>query len=161
MLQAPAGSTVETLLASGDVDGVMVPSIPTAFLEGAPFVKRIFADVKRVEVEYFRRTRDFPIIHTVVIRDDILEESPWIAEKVRQLFEESKLWYFNYAAQPLRLGQAFGSLAREEERALMGPDPWPYNVSDNLVSLRILAEYAYEQGLTGRRVDIESLFCRH
>ena len=80
------------------------------------------------------------------------------AESICQLFEESKLWYFSYAAQPFRLGQAFGSLGREEERALMGPDPWPYNVSDNLPSLQILADYAYEQGLIAKRVEIESLF---
>jgi hypothetical protein len=81
-----------------------------------------------------------------------------VAESIRRLFEESKHWYFAYAGQPFRLGQVFGSLAREEERAFMGPDPWPYTVSDNAVSLRILAAYAHEQGLTAKPVEIGTLF---
>ncbi len=83
---------------------------------------------------------------------------PRAAARLKEAFERSKRAYFEYASQPFRLGLAFGGPQQEEERALMGPDPWPYNVADNLVSLGLLTQYAAEQGLTSRRLDAAELF---
>lgn len=157
---APAGSTAENMLLSGEVDAMVVPWVPAAFHQEASLIKRVFPDVRRAETDYYRKTRDFPIMHTIVIRDEVLEQNPWVAESMREAFEESKKWYYRYASQPFRLGLAFGSLEREEQRALMGPDPWPYNVSDNRVSLDNLTQYAAEQGLTTRKLEPGTLFYR-
>lgn len=154
----PRGSSVDRLLETGETDAVMLPSVPPAFRRGEPFVRRIFLDVRAVEIEYFRRTRDFPILHTLVVRDALLARMPGIAESIRQLFEDSKRWYYEYSAQPGALAQPFGSLGREEEIALMGPDPYPYNVLDNAASLEVLTLYAWEQGLIPKRPEISALF---
>jgi 4,5-dihydroxyphthalate decarboxylase len=157
---APAGKGPDQLILEKEVDVLALPIVPDAFLEGAAHIRRLFPDPKRVAIDYFRRTGDFPILHTVVIRDALLEEFPRLAALVRDLFEESKQWYFRYAAQPARLGQAFGSLEREEERAVLGRDPWPYTVADSRPSLDRLTRYAWEQGLTRRRLTVEELFAR-
>lgn len=156
----PAGVRVQDLVVNGEVDAVMIPSVPRAFRDGAPYLKRVFKDVRAVEEEYFRRTADFPIMHLLVIRDSVLREAPWVAERVRRLFEESKARYYEYASEPFRLGQPFGSLTREEERVLMGPDPWPSGIEPNERSLRLLAHYAWEQGLTRRCLEVAELFLR-
>jgi 4,5-dihydroxyphthalate decarboxylase len=46
----------------------------------------------------------------------------------------------------------------EEERAIIGPDWYPYGIEQNRPSLEALLQYAHEQGLTQRRVCIEDLF---
>lgn len=154
----PADARVEDLVVHDQIDAVMIPSIPLAFLDGTPYLRRVFRDVRAVEIEYFRRTADFPIMHVLVVRDQVLQEAPWVAARVRQLFEESKARYYEYASQPFRLGQPFGSLIREEERVLMGPDPWAFGIEPNERSLRLLTQYAWEQGLTRRRLEVAELF---
>jgi 4,5-dihydroxyphthalate decarboxylase len=155
---APPGSSVETLLASGLVDAVMTPNIPQAFLEGSALITRVFSDVWRVEAEYFARTHDFPIMHLVVVKNALLAAHPWVADALVDAFDRSKRAYFEYASQPFRLGLVFGGAQKEEECALLGPDPWPYNVSQNLVSLSLLTKYACEQGLTSRLLEPAELF---
>ena len=41
---------------------------------------------------------------------------------------------------------------------MLGPDPWPYSIEDNRVALETLLDYAFEQGLTDRRLDIGEIF---
>lgn len=158
LMEAPAGSTVDSLMASGAVDAAMTPLIPKAFLNGSPLIARVFPDIRSVETDYFIRTRDFPIMHVVVVKDAVMRKHPSVKRDLTEAFEKSKRAYFEYASQPFRLGLAFGGLQQEEERALMGSDPWPYNIDDNLVSLRLLTQYAWEQGLTARRLDAAKLF---
>ena len=54
--------------------------------------------------------------------------------------------------------EPFFGAEQEEERALLGPDPWPYSIEKNRVALETLLDYAFEQGLTDRRLDIKEIF---
>jgi hypothetical protein len=42
-------------------------------------VRRLFRDSRKVEVEYYRKTRIFPIMHTLVLKADLYKEKPWLA----------------------------------------------------------------------------------
>jgi 4,5-dihydroxyphthalate decarboxylase len=46
----------------------------------------------------------------------------------------------------------------ERARQLVGPDPWPYGVDANRVTLDAFTRYAHEQGVTVRRLQPEDLF---
>ena len=46
----------------------------------------------------------------------------------------------------------------DETIALMGEDYWPYGLAPNRVALENSTRYAFEQGLTQRKLDIEELF---
>ena len=46
----------------------------------------------------------------------------------------------------------------EEERAIIGPDWYPYGIAQNRPSIEALLQYANEHGLTARRVKLEELF---
>jgi len=47
---------------------------------------------------------------------------------------------------------------RPEERAIIGPDWYPYCITENRPSIEALLQYAHEHGLTARRVKLEELF---
>jgi len=64
-------------LERGELDALFSIYLPKLFLEGSPRIARLFPDFKRVEQEYYRRTRIFPIMHTLVIRKDVYRDSPW------------------------------------------------------------------------------------
>jgi 4,5-dihydroxyphthalate decarboxylase len=75
-----------------------------------------------------------------------------------QVFDEAKRVGFRYVADQRRSHLAWYGAELEEERALLGPDPWPYTVRGNRVGLETLLDYAREQGLTDRRLDLAELF---
>ena len=55
---------------------------------------------------------------------------------------------------------AWGLSYQEEERALLGPDPYPYNLDANRHTLETAIAYSHEQGLIRRAPSLEELFAR-
>ena len=53
-------------------------------------MRRLFENYVEVEREYFRRTRIFPIMHTVVIRRDVYRANPWVAQSLFKAFVEAQ-----------------------------------------------------------------------
>ena len=158
--QAPTGQDVGDLLERGEIDFLITANNPACFRRGAPTVQRLFPDYKAMEQEYYRRTRIYPIMHTVVIRRDVYDEHPWVALSLYQAF-----WLAKERCQQLLLetGSAKATLAwlqaaLEEEREVFGADWWSYGVEANRPSLDALLDYSYEQGLADRRIAIEELF---
>ena len=157
---APKGRELGELLEVGEIDFLLTANNPASFRRGAPTVRRLFPDYKRVEKEYYRRTGIFPIMHTVVVRRAIYEEHPWIAVSLYQAFCAAKERCYHLLAET---GSAKATLAwlqpaLEEEQAVFGPDWWPYGIDANDATIDALLQYSYEQGLTERRLAVNELF---
>src|SRR6267143_1904703 len=63
----------------GVPDFLMTANAPLSFRRGARTVRRLFPNYAELEKDYYRRTRIYPIMHTVVIRRDVHERNPWVA----------------------------------------------------------------------------------
>jgi 4,5-dihydroxyphthalate decarboxylase len=156
--RAPAGRRIEQLLAAGDLDGCMFPEVSVdAVPPGGP-LRRLWPNYREVEADYYRRTGIFPIRHAVVVKDEVLQRDPWVAPSLLHVFEEAKRVGVRHTANLRRSHLAWYGAELEEERALFGPDPWPYSVSGNRTALETLLDYAHEQALTDRRLDVAELF---
>jgi 4,5-dihydroxyphthalate decarboxylase len=46
----------------------------------------------------------------------------------------------------------------DEQNAIFGPDPWPYNLDDNRKALEAAIRYEYEQGMIKKAPKAEDLF---
>src|ERR1700761_7805873 len=86
----PQGKELGAMLESGEIDALISADNPKCALENSPRIGRLFPDYRAVEKEYFRRTSIFPIMHTVVIRKDLLREQPALARNVYQAFCDAK-----------------------------------------------------------------------
>jgi 4,5-dihydroxyphthalate decarboxylase len=117
-------------------------------------------ELQELEQDYYRRTRIFPIMHTIVLRRALYEREPWVALSLYQAFCAAKERCYRWLVETgsLKVSLAFLQAAIEDERALFGPDWWAYGVESSRPSLEALLDYTYEQGLVHRRVAVEELF---
>jgi 4,5-dihydroxyphthalate decarboxylase len=151
------GQTLDSLLEEGKLDAVAVTSPPQSFKSGSPLVRRLFPEAKRVETEYYRRTKIFPIMHLVVIRRALYDRNPLIAAALTKAFQKAKRQAYERLEREL-LPIPWMNLDLEYAQQAMGADPYPYGVKRNLPTLEAATLYSYEQGLTARQFAVSELF---
>jgi 4,5-dihydroxyphthalate decarboxylase len=157
---APAGKTISGMLASGEIDAIFSPFPPACFVAGHPKVRRLFPEWEAVEREYYRQTRLFPVMHTVVIRRELYEQNRWIATSLYTAFEEAKARCYRELVDDPGMPYStpwFVPHALEQWR-FFACDPYAYGVEPNRHMLDTLARYSFEQGLTHRKFTVEELF---
>jgi 4,5-dihydroxyphthalate decarboxylase len=154
--------TLSRMLADGELDALVTARAPSTFHKEPEKVKRLFANYVEVEKEYYRRTRLFPIMHTVVIRRDVYQANPWVAQSLYKAFSEAKAKMYEYYNQTAALIAMVPWLTAhiEETRREMGEDWWPYGLEPNRNVLETFLRYHHEQGLSKRLLAAEELFAR-
>lgn len=156
---APEGYSLDRMLREGLLDAYMGAVRPRSF--GAdPRIRRLFPNYREMEQAYYRRTGIFPIMHTVVVREELLREHPWVATSLYKAFCRAKEVAFERMAQSpaLRYSLPWLHADLEELQALFGADPWPYGIEPNRKALETLLRYLQEQGLLARPVPLEEAF---
>jgi 4,5-dihydroxyphthalate decarboxylase len=154
----PSGKQLDVMLAEGEIPAMLSPELPPLFLKGDKRIVRLFPNYKDVELGYFRRTGIFPIMHVMVVRDEVLERDPWVATALVKAFQQAKEACYRYIRDQRKSSLAWFGAQWEEEQALLGPDPWPYTFAENQHTLETLLQYAHEQGLIPERWAPETLF---
>jgi 4,5-dihydroxyphthalate decarboxylase len=156
--RAPAGRKMQDLLKAGELDAQILSDSGADASTINKVVRRLWPNYGEVEVDYYRRTGIFPIRHLVVVKDEVLERDGEVASQLVRAFEEAKQQAYKYWADHRRSSLAWFGAEQEEERALLGPDPWPYSLEKNRLVIETLLDYAFEQRLTERRLDIKEIF---
>jgi 4,5-dihydroxyphthalate decarboxylase len=155
--------TLSSMLTSGAIDALYSARIPSSFRSrGGGAVKRLFEDFAAVERDYFRRTRIFPIMHTVVIRREVYERDPWVAQSLCKAFCAAQRETYDGLSQTAALKAMLPWLTAhvEETRREMGDDFWPYGFPQNRDTLATFLRYSYDQGLSKRLLEPEELFAK-
>jgi 4,5-dihydroxyphthalate decarboxylase len=149
----------ENLLLRGEIDALIPPNIVPSFRNKDPRIRRVFKDARTTVNEYFRKTKIFPITHTLVVRQSLFDEHPWLVSSLLNAFTEAeKLCHksYEYAKR-----SAFPSavLILEEEEDLFGANPWGHGLTpENQVVLEKFVQYANEQGYIPTRPALGDLF---
>lgn len=152
--------TLSGLLASGEIDAVIGPRMPSIFHGGSNGVGWIFADPTQAAADYYKRTRIFPIMHIVGIRRELVEAHPWLPSTVYKAFSQAK----QIAAAKLADTSAtkvmlpFVEEQLQRARELIGDDFWSYGYAENRHVLDTFLDHHHRQGLSQRRVEADELF---
>lgn len=154
--------TLSAMLAGGQIDALYTARTPSTFRGGGGAVRRLFPDFVPLERDYFRRTRVFPIMHTVVIRRELYERAPWVAQSLQKAFRAAQRETYADLAETAALKAMLPWLIShvEETRREMGNDFWPYGLEPNRHAIATFLRYSHEQGLSGRLLEPEELFAR-
>lgn len=150
---------LDEMLLDGTLDAVVSAEPPRSFIARRG-VRRLLADPRPAELEYYRATGVFPIMHVVAVRDALLAVHPWLAERLAAAFTEAKRRSIERIVDSglPRLPLPFATLYAEESARTFGEDPWPYGIEDNRPTLEAFLGYAHEQGVTSRPLAVEDLF---
>jgi 4,5-dihydroxyphthalate decarboxylase len=160
---APEGQTLGAMLDSGEIDALISAHVPECVMNNSPRVARLFPDYESVERDYYRRTGIYPIMHTVVIRKDLLAGHPGAARTIYRGFCDAKDVAMARYREGLREQHAdlmipwFTPLF-DENRRLLPDDWWPYGVAANRKTIDTFLRYHFEQGLSKRRLTCEDIF---
>ena len=154
-----ADTTLDDMLVAGEIDAVIGAQRPPSMGRHAD-IARLFADVRGEERAYFARTGIHPIMHLIVIREDLYRDNPWIGESLYRAFVEAKDHAFD------RIRSSGGKRymlpwllpALDEIDALFGGDPWPYGVEPNRKTLAAMIRYMQDQYFIGGPVPVDDLF---
>lgn len=138
------GRTPTDLVLSGEADVVLAPRVPGGGL------RPLFTDPVAEQSRYYQRTGVLPIMHLVVLREELLADR---AEDVAALWQ---------------------ALLVSRERALPGPpvpevpgktghevfkgDPWAYGVETNSAALEMLLASAHREGLISQAAKPSDAF---
>ena len=148
---------LEDLLIRGEIDALVSVMLPRRLGSG---IRRLFPNYREVESDYYRRTRIFPIMHTLVLKRGVYEADPWLAVSLYKAFCRARdvayQWLTDTDALPVALPWIIDEVERSRE--LFGREIWDYSVEGSRPTLEALVAYAHEQGLTEKKLPIEALF---
>lgn len=156
----PPGKTLSKMLEDGEIDALYTPRMPSTFVYGKGSVQRLFENHGEVEKAYFKKTRIFPIMHTVVIRRDVYRKHPWVAQSLYKAFVAAQKETYKdlYEAAALKYMLPWLLHYVEETREIMGEDFWPYGFEKNVHTLETFLRYSHEQGLSKQLLEPRDLF---
>src|SRR5215469_3515640 len=167
----PAGKTLASMLADGELDAVFSARPPSCFQQASAFhpprkadargsVVRLFPDYRAAEQAYYRKAGIYPLMHAVGIRNSLVEQHPWMAGTLFNAFAKAK----EIAVADFEKLSAFAVTLPWVEaeyratQAVLGRDIWPYGVAANRKAIDTLCRYLHEQAVTKRRMAVDELF---
>jgi 4,5-dihydroxyphthalate decarboxylase len=157
--RVPPGKNVEKMLVEGELDALIHPELIQPILDKDTRVTRLFPNYRDLEVQYYKRTGIFPIMHTTAIKQDVVDKYPWAAINFMQAFEQSKAVAYKRMENPRIVPLAWFRHFLEEQEEILGDDPWIYGLGEsNRKNLETLMQYSQEQGLVGRKMGLGELF---
>ncbi len=158
--QIKAGESMEPKLETGEINALISVMIPQSIATESPKVKRLFPNYREVETDYYRRTKIFPIMHTLVLKTELFQKEPWIAISLYKAFVQAKDLNYRRLYDTDALAASLPWLIDEIEnsRRIFGQDIWDYSIEGSRPTLEAMVLYLDEQGLTRRRMKVEELF---
>ena len=161
----PAGSRVEKtsddlegLLVDGSIDALLGFNLKDGALsESERRLRPVVSNAEAEEQAYFDRTGIYPIMHVVVIREDVLAKHTGVAAAVGEAYAAAKAHAYKRQLGTTLVPWGKSYWARTFAR--FGGDPLPYGLtSDNRRVIAKLADYLHEQRFVSKVPEVDELF---
>jgi 4,5-dihydroxyphthalate decarboxylase len=164
VVHAPEGASLADMMAEAAIQagveaaaGIGRTGAPTGgWKEVEADYPDLLPDAAELEADYYRRTGVYPMHGTIVVKDQVLAEQPWIAKSLFDAFDRAKREWLEKVARD-------GPQNATEKKYVklmdvVGPDPLPYGIEENRPTIEALERTAFAQGLTPRRMSMDELF---
>jgi 4,5-dihydroxyphthalate decarboxylase len=148
---APAGSDMLAMLRAGEIDAAI--GVRAA---DAPELKTLIPEARHAAVTHFTQTGIYPISHLVVVKDELLNTHPWLAEELFALFTTAKECYLGHLRGGVQ--QDPQDEAMQAMRQVIGDDPLLYGVAPNRKTMETFLQFNVEQHIIPHPMAVEDLF---
>ena len=142
-----AGANLGAMVASGELAAAI-----GAGKVDSPDVKPLIPNARDAEAAWYRKTGIYPINHTVVVKDSLLQADPTLAPRLFNAFKEAKAVFLRQLSSGAPLPDDAQALA--QRRSLVGDDPLPNGLARNRKALEAVIRFAHNQKIlrrTGKR----------
>ena len=164
VIHAPEGRSLAEMIADGELSagfaaaaGIGRTGAPTGgWKEVAADYPDLFPNAWELEKDYYNRTGIYPMHGTIVVKDSVLAEHPWVARSLYDAFKRAKdEWLARLNAD----GPTNDTERKYDKlREIVGADPLPYGIEENRATIEALEQTAFKQGLTPKRMSMDDLF---
>jgi 4,5-dihydroxyphthalate decarboxylase len=164
VLHTPPGRSLADMMADGELHagfhgnaGVGRTGAPTGGWKTVEaHYPDLFPNAEELETEWYRRTGIYPMHGTIVVKDSILAEHPWVAKSLFTAFSQAKdQWLKNFDP---RTATTASDKKYAQYQKIVGHDVLPYGMAANIRTIEALRDTAFKQGLTPEKVPIDRLF---
>ena len=145
------GKTLGQMLSAGELAAAIGVEVDHAD------VKPFFPNALEAGLAALRERGYYPINHLIVVRDELLDAHPALAEEIFAAFAEAKRLYL----ETLKADAIDAPTAADRVHRLVMEitgDPLPYGIEPNRAVLEELIDHALTQGIITTRVTPEALF---
>jgi 4,5-dihydroxyphthalate decarboxylase len=161
--RAPDGDALAPMLERGEIDALISALAPLAALDPKGGIVQLFPDYHRVEREWYGRTGIFPIMHTLVVRRELVEAHPEIGRSIYDAYCRSKeiameIYRRDRVEQHIVTMVPWFSELFSETARTFPDDWWAYGVAANRKTVDTFLRYHFAQGLSSRRLTSEDIF---
>jgi 4,5-dihydroxyphthalate decarboxylase len=164
VVHTPEGRSLADMMADGELSagfsanaGIGRSGSPTGgWKQVEADYPELFPNAEELESAWYKKTGIYPMHGTIVVKDEILKAHPWVAQSLYRAFSEAKaLWLAK-----LRSGEAntAGDKKYLQLSKIVGDDPLPFGMRQNLATIQALEDTAFKQKLIPRRMPAEETF---
>jgi 4,5-dihydroxyphthalate decarboxylase len=154
------GGSLSEMLIAGELEALYSPPRPQHYDPITGPIIRLFADIRSIERDYFRRTGCFPPQHLLILRREVWEREKWIARSLTDAFIRCND-QFTRAQRLFPYVSPWLDVELEETEAVMGADFHPYGFEKNRAAIDIFCRQAHELGIVSRLITAAEYFAEY
>jgi 4,5-dihydroxyphthalate decarboxylase len=148
--ERPGANLAEMLVA-----GELAAAIGVGKLD-SPDIRPLIPDAAAAEAAWYRKTGIYPINHTIVVKDTLLQSDTSLAPRLFAGFEAAKAQFLQELGSASELSAEAQILAKR--RSIVGDDPLPNGLARNHKALETIIRFAHEQKILPRAVEPKEMF---